>query len=291
MTDDARRDLHQANRLSWNEATAAHNSHKGDQAAFFRDGGHTLFPEEIDLLGDLKGRRLVHLQCNSGQDSLSIARLGAEVTGVDISDEAVRFATQLSADSAIPARFERADVYDWLEEQPDAGFDIVFCSYGALCWLSDLAGWAAQIRRILTPGGRLVVLEFHPATGVFEEVDDPEDPLRLRYPGMSAEPITWKDGIDDYVARSDEGLTPMGYEEGVENFENPNPCHEFTWGLGEVLGAVAAAGLIIRRVEEYPFSNGCRFFKSQIERPGRRFTLPEGKPRLPHMFGFVAERS
>jgi len=75
-------DLHEANRLSWNAATVAHNSHKGDQAAFFRAGGSTLYPEEIDLLGDIAGLDLLHLQCNSGQDSLSLARLGANVTGV-----------------------------------------------------------------------------------------------------------------------------------------------------------------------------------------------------------------
>ena len=94
-----KQDLHEANRLSWNAATVAHNSHKGDQAAFFRKGGSTLFPEEARLLGDVKGLSVLHLQCNAGQDSLSIARLGAEVTGVDISDEAVDFATRLSQQS------------------------------------------------------------------------------------------------------------------------------------------------------------------------------------------------
>lgn len=90
-----RKDLHEANRLSWNAATVAHNSHKGDQAAFFRRGGSTLFPEELDLLGDIAGLSLLHLQCNSGQDSLSLAQLGADVTGVDISDEAIAFARRL----------------------------------------------------------------------------------------------------------------------------------------------------------------------------------------------------
>ena len=108
-----RRPLHEQNRLAWNEATRAHNSHKGDQAAFLRGGGSTLFPEEIELLGDLRDRPLVHLQCNAGQDTLSIAsRLGARVTGVDISDEAIDFARQgqvlvlggsLAAAAAAPA--------------------------------------------------------------------------------------------------------------------------------------------------------------------------------------------
>src|SRR5262249_18500319 len=79
-------DLHEANRLSWNAATDANNSHKQDQAEFFRAGGSTLYPEEVELLGDVRGKTLVHLQCNAGQDTLSLARLGAVVTGVDISD-------------------------------------------------------------------------------------------------------------------------------------------------------------------------------------------------------------
>lgn len=155
MTEPAqpRRDLHEQNRLSWNEATRAHNSHKGDQAKFFREGGSKLYPEERDLLGDLRGTRVVHLQCNSGQDSLSIARLGAHVTGVDISDEAIAFATRLSAESGIPATFVRSDVYDWFAAVA-AGqdrWDVAFSSYGAICWLSDLDAWRAASQACSCP--------------------------------------------------------------------------------------------------------------------------------------------
>src|SRR5215471_19282234 len=107
-----RKDLHEENRLSWDAATVAHNSHKGDQAAFLRNGGSTLYPEEIEVLGDVRGLSVVHLQCNAGQDTLSIAQLGAVMTGVDISDTAIDFARQLSQDSGIPATFVRSDVYD-----------------------------------------------------------------------------------------------------------------------------------------------------------------------------------
>jgi len=106
------RALHEANRASWNAATLAHNSHKGDQASYLREGGCTLFPEELTLLGDLQGKDLVHLQCNAGQDTLSLARRGARVTGVDISDEAISFARELSRQAGLPATFHRRDVYD-----------------------------------------------------------------------------------------------------------------------------------------------------------------------------------
>src|SRR5262249_5550810 len=137
-TPAARRALHEQNRLSWDEATRAHNSHKGDQARFYRAGGNKLYPEEIALLGDLHGRSIGHLQCNSGQDTLSLRRLGAaRVIGIDISDEAVTFARRLSAESGVAASFVRADVYDWLEAAAGGAerWDDVFCSYGALIWL------------------------------------------------------------------------------------------------------------------------------------------------------------
>src|SRR4051794_14240468 len=111
-----RKDLHEDNRRAWNVATDAHNSHKQDQAKFLREGGSTLYPEEIELLGDIAGRTLLHLQCNAGQDTLSLARLGAQVTGVDISDTAIAFARQLSDESGIPGTFIRSDIYDWFAQ-------------------------------------------------------------------------------------------------------------------------------------------------------------------------------
>jgi SAM-dependent methyltransferase len=155
------RELHEQNRRSWNAVIAAHNSHKRDQAAFLRGGGTTLFYEERELLGELSGRTLLHLCCNAGQDTLSLARLGAAVTGVDISDEAIAFAQKLSEESAISAQFERADVYDWLSRATRwrHGFDRVFMSYGVLGWLSDLRELFAGIAGVLAPGGRLVLVE------------------------------------------------------------------------------------------------------------------------------------
>lgn len=166
-----RREIHEQNRRSWNHATRAHNSHKGDQARFFREGGNRLYAEERELLGEIAGKRVLNLQCNSGQDSLSLAQLGAAVTGVDISDEAIGFAQRLSADSGLAAKFVRADVYDWLEEAAHRAerWDVVFCSYGAVCWLSDVSSWARGIAALLAPGGRFVMVEFHPLLGMLDE--------------------------------------------------------------------------------------------------------------------------
>jgi SAM-dependent methyltransferase len=283
-----KRELHEQNRLSWNAVIAAHNSHKGDQAAFFREGGSTLFPEEIELLGDLSGRSLVHLQCNAGQDTLSLARLGAEATGVDISDGAVAFAARLSAEAGIAARFERADVYDWLEAAAREGrrFDVVFSSYGAIGWLSELAAWARGIAGVLAPGGRFVLVEFHPLLHTMDET------MRFRWPYSGAgEPIVVEEGIGDYVEQSGEALTHGAeFHDGVVGFTNPHPTVEFAWGLADVVTALLEAGLILETLREYPYSNGWRPFDGMRPAPGRRYRMPEGMPDLPLMFGIVARK-
>ena len=279
-----KKDLHEANRLSWTAATRAHNSHKGDQARFLREGGSTLFPEELELLGELRGRSLLHLQCNSGQDTLSLAARGALVTGVDISDEAIDFARSLSAGSGLPGTFERADVYDWLASASPARFDVVFCSYGVIGWLSDLNPWAAGISRVLKPGGRFVYVDFHPVLWLFDEK------LRLTYPYGGGHPISEAVGVGDYVAKSGEGLVPWGFEEGVRDFKNPHPCHSFQWGLGDVINPLVRHGLMLERLEEYCYANGCQVVEGMREAPGHRFLLPEGVPEIPLMFGLSVRK-
>lgn len=282
-----RRTIHEQNRLSWNAATAAHNSHKGDQAAFFRAGGDTLFPEELELLGPLEGRDLLHLQCNAGQDTLSLARRGAHATGVDISDEAVRFARELSDASGIAAGFDRADVYDWLDAAVQEGrsFDLVFSSYGAIGWLSDLAAWARGIAHVLRHGGRFVLVEFHPAAMMLGQ------DLRPRWPYSSGGgPIQSPEGVGDYVAGSGDGLLHGArYEPGMEDFQNPQPSWEFAWGIADVVGALLDAGLTLEALREWPFSNGCVLFP-EMRREGRRFHAPPGIPDLPLMFGVAARK-
>lgn len=278
------RDLHEDNRRSWNSATKAHNSHKGDQAAFLRGGGSTLFPEERELLGVVSGKRLVHLQCNAGQDTLSLAALGAAATGVDISDEAVDFATRLSADAGIPATFVRSDVYDWLAHAEPESFDIAFSSYGAIFWLSDLVTWAQGVARVLRPGGRFVLVEFHPVAGMLDLRWRLTDDYWMRGSG----PRTWDDGVGDYVAGSRDGLVPWGYQEGVAEVSDPHRCHGFAWGLADVIGPLLGAGLRLDEFHEYPWSNGFQPAPGMREMPGRRYLPPAELPSYPQMYGLVA---
>ncbi len=289
-----RRDLHEANRRSWNAATAAHNSHKRDQARWLAEGGELLYREDYELLGPLAGKRVLHLQCNSGQDSLCLARRGAELTGVDISDEAVEFARGLARDSGIAAAsFERADVYDWLPAAAAAGrrFELVYSSYGWLGWLSDLRSWARGVAAVLSPGGRFVAVEFHPFAFVFDE----QRRLAYSYFGAGAgEAIAAPEGVGDYVAAAGEALAPSGYVAGAgEAFRNPHPAHEFAWTLADLLAALREAGLELERFEEWDHSNGCRLYDDLVrvdDDDGRRWTMAPGQPKLPLMFGVVARK-
>ncbi len=266
-------------RESWNIATRNHNQHKGDQAAALRAGAELLFPEERALLGDLTGQRLVHLQCNAGQDSLCLARLGAQVTGVDLSDAAIDFARQLSADTGLPARFERAEVLAWLAQTP-ARFDVAFSSYGAVGWLPDLAAWARGVARVLTPGGRFVYVEFHPVSWSIG--------ADLRVSGddyFTTAPFV--EPVGDYVAQSGAGL---GGAADAAPLPNPVPAQSYQHGLAQVVDALLQAGLQLETLREYPYANGCRLNDALVPAPGRRWVWPEGVARTPLMYGLVARR-
>ena len=278
-------DLLDETRQSWNLATAAHNAHKRDQAAFLRGGGSTLFPEEVELAGDVRGKRLLHLLCNSGQDTLSLAARGAVVTGVDMSDEAVAFATRLSSESGIPATFARSEAQSYLATVAPGSFDVVFMSYGALIWIADLARLFRGITAALAPGGRVVVLEFHPLVWSFDAELHLLDPYFA--PGH-----VFSDPVRDYVGASGGALAPSGFENSGEAavFLNPHKAHSYQHPVGEQLTAMIEAGLAISVVREYPYSNGCRVNPALVEREGRRFSTADGVADLPLMFGVVATR-
>jgi SAM-dependent methyltransferase len=270
MSDDS-------TRRSWNVATRNHNAHKGDQAAFLRGGGDVLFPEELELLGDLAGKRLVHLQCNAGQDTLCLARRGAVATGVDFSDEAIAFARALSRDAGIAAEFVEAEVVGWMHATAER-FDVAFTSYGTTAWLPDLDAWARGVARVLRPGGRFVYVEFHPIlNSISKDLRLAGDDYFHRGP--------YRDPVSDYVAVSGAGLGAV-----VAGRTDVNDIPSVAWqhGVGEIVTALAGAGLVIETLREYPHSNGCRMIEALVYGDGRRWLWPHGVPRIPLMFGIAA---
>ena len=272
---------YESTRQSWNLATKNHNAHKGDQAAFLRDGGGTLFPEELELLGPLDGKRLVHLQCNAGQDTLSLARRGARVLGVDLSDQAIAFARELSSRSGIPGEFVESELVAWMSSTEER-FELAFSSYGASGWMPDIHAWARGVARVLAPGGRFVYVEFHPTVwSVGKELRLDGDDYFASAPFVTP--------VGDYVAESGAALGAV--ERGATE-ENRVPATAWQYGVGQVVDALLGAGLVLERLVEYPYSNGCRVHDKLVPDPtdARRWVWPEGTARLPLMFGLSARR-
>ena len=261
---------HEANRLSWNAATQQHHTHKPDLIERYKNGHNNLYPEEIELLGDVKGKSLVHLQCNDGQDTLSIARhLGSVTTGVDISDSAIQFARTLATETNTPVEFIRADIFDWFE-QNTAPFDVVFTSYGALYWISEIARWGQGIAKTLKPGGKFVMIEFHPLMTMFEI----DWSLKYNYMGGQATEVP---GVGDYVG-----------DDFAGKFQNPYKAFGFEWGIAEVVTALLDAGLTLTHLKEYPYCNGWKPFPDVRNEAGNRNYPPADKPTIAMMFSIVA---
>ncbi len=230
---------HEANRNLWNTWTPIHERSRHYAVDAFRAGGLSLQPAERELLGDVSGKSLLHLQCHFGMDTLSWARLGAKVTGVDISDAAIQAACKLATEVGLPARFIRCDIYD-LPRHLDEQFDIVYTSYGVLAWLSDLAAWASLIARCLRPGGRFYLLEGHPFLGVFSASDGARSFADFRV----AASYFAKGPHRQENSRSYAMVPEDPAHEKVE-------CYEWTYTISDIVNAVAGAGLRIERMVEY----------------------------------------
>jgi len=227
----------ETNRTWWNEVTPIHARSDFYDLAGFRAGKLSLLPIEQEELGDVAGRSLLHLQCHFGLDTLSWARLGAQVTGVDFSDQAIALARSLAGELAIPARFLCANVYD-LPDVLHESFDIVFTSYGVLCWLPDLARWAGLVAHFLKPGGTFYIAELHPFAGVFDDEEGVTD-LRVAYPYFhTPEPLTF-DSQGTYADRTAQ--------------VTHTTTHEWAHSLGDVVNALIAAGLHIQFLHEFPY--------------------------------------
>jgi SAM-dependent methyltransferase len=155
------------NKKSWNDRVEPHLNYNFYDIDSFLNGNSSLNDIEVELLGNVKDKSILHLQCHFGQDTISLGRLGAKVTGVDLSDKAIDRAKELAKKTNIDAKFICCDVYD-LPNHLNEKFDIVFTSYGTIGWLPDLDKWAKVISNFLKPKGKFVIVEFHPVLWMFD---------------------------------------------------------------------------------------------------------------------------
>lgn len=223
------------NKRWWNAATHVHARSRFYDLDGFKAGACSLLPTEVRELGDVAGKRMLHLQCHFGMDTLSWARRGADITGVDFSPDAVALARSLSEELSIPARFIESNLYD-LPKVLDERFDIVYTSYGAICWLPDIRKWGELVGRYLRPGGTFYMVEGHPFT---EMIEDDTEELRMTNPYFrNGEPLRFES--DETYTDSD---TPM--KERV--------TYSWVHTVGDILNSLIDAGLRIEFLHEFPF--------------------------------------
>lgn len=253
------------NRTLWNERTKHHvNSAFYDMEGFMA-GRSSLNKIELDLLGDVKDKSVLHLQCHFGQDSLSLSRMGAKVTGVDLSEIAIEKARAINAELQLDAEFVISDVYT-AAEQIDKKFDIVYTSYGTIGWLPDMKKWAELIAQFLKPGGKLVFAEFHPAVWMFDN-----DFTYVQYPYFNKEII-----IEQEQGTYTDANAPI-------NLESVGWNHD----LGEVLQNLIDAGLNIRNFAEYDYSPyNC--LKNMVEISDGKFVIKGMEGKLPLVYSLLA---
>jgi ubiquinone/menaquinone biosynthesis C-methylase UbiE len=234
---EATMDERESNRAFWNELADIHEKSTFYDVDSFMRGRNTLRPIELEELGDVRGKSLLHLQCHFGMDTLSWSRLGANVTGVDFSDHALALARRLATELGLQARFIQSDIYE-LPSALDEQFDIVITSYGVLCWLRDLNAWANVINRFLKPGGTFLIVEGHPLADLLDD-NCPQDNLRMTYQYFDKSMLTFHDK-HSYADSTIEVQQPVHYE--------------WMHTLQEIFGALLNAGLRIQAFHEYPFS-------------------------------------
>jgi 2-polyprenyl-3-methyl-5-hydroxy-6-metoxy-1,4-benzoquinol methylase len=255
------------NRQSWNNKVEIHlNSEFYDHHNFMK-GKSSLQSIELGLLGDVSGKKILHLQCHFGQDSISLSRLGAKVTGIDLSDKAIDAAKKIAAETQMDTQFICCDLYD-LPQYLDEKFDVVFTSYGTIGWLPDLDKWAKIISHFLKPKGQFVFVEFHPVVWMF---DDSFEKIDYRYFNSGA------------IVETDSGT----YAE--KNAALSQSYVMWNHGMGEVVNSLIKNGLQIQSLDEYDYSPyNC--FSNTVMVEENKYRIEHLDNKIPMVYSLAATR-
>lgn len=275
MSDDS--DWRALNRANWDERVAIHLKSPGYDLGPLRAGRGELNAIEERELGPVDGQRVLHLQCHFGADTLALAQRGAEVVGLDFSQPAIDAASALAGELGLGrrSRFVCADLYDAPRAIPDpAAFDLVYVSWGATCWLPDIAKWAEIVAHFLKPGGRLYYADAHPAAYVFDDLARQADGKPgWHAPYFERRPLRFDDPSDyaDPSAR-------------LENATNISWLHP----LSDLLGGLLGAGLTLDWLHEHA-SVPWRMFQILEKRADGDWHWPD-RPWLPLALSLQATR-
>ncbi len=272
-------DYREINRANWDERVPAHVASPGYAVSrFTADPGFLSQVVRFDLprLGDIAGLRGVHLQCHIGTDTVSLARLGASMTGLDFSAPAVAAARELAAATGADATFAEAEVYAAPDVLGRGGFDLVYTGVGALCWLPDIRRWAGVVGALLRPGGRLFIREGHPMLWALDD-ERADGLLVVKYPYFErAEPMVFDQ--DGTYVDTDAAFTH-------------NVTHVWNHGLGEIVTALLEAGLAVTALAEHD-SVPWDALPGKMARAGDgEWRLADDPSRLPHSYTLQAVKT
>jgi len=255
------------NKDSWNKRTAVHIDSEFYDNESFIAGKSPLNAIELELMGDITGKKILHLQCHFGQDTIALNRMGAEVTGVDLSDQAIIAAEDLAKKTGSTARFICCDIYD-LPNHLDETFDMVFTTYGTIGWLPDMNRWAEVVSKFLKPSGELIFVEFHPVVWMFDD-----DFKFIQYNYFNDGPITTNE--TSYAEKT---------SDDTEDFVSWNHS------ISEVVNNLLKHGMVIKALNEYNYSPyDC--FNETVKLDERQYRIKHLDDKIPMVYAIKATKS
>lgn len=257
----------EVNKHSWNNRVDVHLESDFYDMKGFLEGKTTLQSIELNLLGDVSGKTILHLQCHFGQDTISLSRMGAKSVGIDLSDKAIESARKLAVETNADATFVCCDVYD-LPNHLDQKFDMVFTSYGTIGWLPDMDKWAKTVSHFLKPGGKFVFAEFHPVVWIF---DDNFEKIGYRYFNSGA------------IIETESGT----YANPEAAIEQQYVC--WNHAMSEVVNALIQNGLEINSLNEFDYSPyNC--FRNTVEIETGKFRIKHLDDKIPMVYSILATK-
>lgn len=261
-------DYRKVNKESWNSKVKYHLASDFYAHDSFMKGESSLNSIELDILGDVKGKKILHLQCHFGQDSISLARLGANVTAVDLSDEAIKTAKGINDELGLDVHFICCDLYD-LKDHLDEKFDIIFTSYGVIGWLPDMNRWASLINHFLVQNGKLLLVEFHPAVWMFDD---------------NFEKIDFSYFNKEEIVEEIEGT----YADANAPIKNKFIC--WNHDLSEVMMGIINNEMEIKSFNEYNYSPyNCFLAMDKLEE--KKYQINKFGDKFPLIYSILAEKS
>jgi len=254
------------NKKSWNERVDTHIASAFYDLEGFINGNTSLNDIELKLLGDIKGKEVLHLQCHFGQDSISLSRMGGKVTGVDLSDKSISKARELASICEVDTEFIESDIYA-LNKVHSKKYDIIFTSYGTIGWLPDLTRWANIISNFLKPNGQFIFVDFHPVLWMYDE-----SLQKIKYRYFNSEPIV------------EEGST---YTDGSAGLQ----IKSVGWnhGMSETIQALLNKGMKLLEITEYDYSPyDCFPDLESIDRKKYRHKVYGNK--IPYVYSMILQK-